>query len=67
MGNKIDRDDHEIPADVGEEFANRHGMYFLQVSGCSKNNGVLLTTESCAFFSEIFAKLIRSDPFFLGI
>ena len=32
VGNKIDRDDHEIPADVGEEFANRHGMYFLQVS-----------------------------------
>eukprot|EP00092_Neocalanus_flemingeri_P081530 GFUD01101851.1.p1 GENE.GFUD01101851.1~~GFUD01101851.1.p1 ORF type:complete len:184 (+),score=25.19 GFUD01101851.1:132-683(+) len=30
VGNKIDRDDHEIPADVGEEFANRHGMYFLQ-------------------------------------
>ena len=31
VGNKIDRDDHEIPGDVGEEFANRHGMYFLQV------------------------------------
>lgn len=23
VGNKIDRDDHEIPAEVGEEFANR--------------------------------------------
>ena len=32
VGNKIDRDDHEIPGDVGEEFANRHGMYFLQVT-----------------------------------
>ena len=32
VGNKIDRDDHEIPGDVGEEFANRHGMYFLQVN-----------------------------------
>ena len=35
VGNKIDRDDHEIPADVGEEFANRHGMYFLQVINLS--------------------------------
>lgn len=31
VGNKIDRDDHEIPAEVGEEFAAKHGMYFLQV------------------------------------
>ena len=23
VGNKIDRDDHEIPLEVGEEFANR--------------------------------------------
>ena len=32
VGNKIDRDDHEIPPSVGEEFASRHNMYFLQVS-----------------------------------
>ena len=32
VGNKIDRDDHEIPGEVGEEFATRHGMYFLQVT-----------------------------------
>ena len=48
VGNKIDRDDHEIPGDVGEEFANRHGMYFLQVRGTrpqitSKPDIVLLT------------------------
>ena len=36
VGNKIDRDDHEIPGDVGEEFANRHGMYFLQVNSVRK-------------------------------
>ena len=37
VGNKIDRDDHEIPGDVGEEFANRHGMYFLQVNPVAGN------------------------------
>ena len=38
VGNKIDRDDHEIPGDIGEDFANRHGMYFLQTSAknCEK-------------------------------
>ena len=28
VGNKIDRDDHEIPVEVGEEFANRCGTDF---------------------------------------
>ena len=45
MGNKIDRDDHEIPGDVGEEFANRHGMYFLQTSAKNCDNVDRLFTE----------------------
>ena len=45
VGNKIDRDDHEIPADVGEDFANRHGMYFLQTSAKSCDNVDRLFTE----------------------
>ena len=45
MGNKIDRDDHEIPGDVGEEFANRHGMYFLQTSAQNCDNVDRLFTE----------------------
>ena len=60
VGNKIDRDDHEIPAEVGEEFANRldndlrklqlisgfrHGMYFLQTSAKSCDNVDRLFTE----------------------
>ena len=28
VGNKIDRDDHEIPLEVGEEFANRFNDAF---------------------------------------
>jgi len=45
VGNKIDRDDHEIPAEVGEEFASRHGMYFLQTSAKSCDNVDRLFTE----------------------
>ena len=45
VGNKIDRDDHEIPGDVGEEFANRHGMYFLQTSAKNCDNVDRLFTE----------------------
>ena len=45
MGNKIDRDDHEIPGDVGEDFANRHGMYFLQTSAKNCDNVDRLFTE----------------------
>ena len=29
VGNKTDRDDREIPTQIGEEFAKQHDMYFL--------------------------------------
>jgi len=45
VGNKIDRDDHEIPGDIGEDFANRHGMYFLQTSAKNCDNVDRLFTE----------------------
>ena len=35
VGNKTDRDDREIPAEVGDEFAQRHGMYYLETSAKS--------------------------------
>ena len=41
VGNKIDRDDHEIPGEVGEEFATRHGMYFLQVTRQRYPHGIM--------------------------
>lgn len=37
-GNKIDRDDREIPTQVGEEFAERHNMYFLETSAKESDN-----------------------------
>lgn len=38
IGNKIDREDREIPTHVGEEFAERHNMYFLETSAKESDN-----------------------------
>ena len=38
VGNKTDRDDREIPAEVGDEFAQRHGMYYLETSAKACDN-----------------------------
>ncbi|KAJ8965237.1 hypothetical protein NQ317_006203, partial [Molorchus minor] len=38
VGNKIDREDREIPIHVGEEFAERHNMYFLETSAKDSDN-----------------------------
>lgn len=37
-GNKIDREDREIPTSVGEDFAARHNMYFLETSAKEAEN-----------------------------
>ena len=44
-GNKIDREDREIPTEVGEEFSQRHGMYFLETSAKASDNVERLFTE----------------------
>lgn len=51
VGNKIDRDDREIPTDVGEDFAKHHGMYFLETSAKQADNVERL-------FYEIAAELV---------
>lgn len=38
IGNKIDREDREIPTHVGEDFAARHNMYFLETSAKEAEN-----------------------------
>ena len=45
LGNKIDREDREIPTEVGEEFSQRHGMYFLETSAKASDNVERLFTE----------------------
>ncbi|GLV35195.1 Rab30 [Carabus blaptoides fortunei] len=38
VGNKIDREDREIPTHVGENFAVTHNMYFLETSAKEAEN-----------------------------
>ncbi|GAB6026016.1 Ras-protein Rab-30 [Chamberlinius hualienensis] len=45
VGNKIDRDDREIPRTVGEEFAQMHDMYFLETSAKEADNVETLFME----------------------
>ena len=52
VGNKTDRDDREIPAEVGDEFAQRHGMYYLETSAKACDNVDRL-------FSEIAHELLQ--------
>lgn len=51
MGNKTDREDREIPTQIGEEFAKQHDMYFLETSAKEAENVERL-------FYEIAAELI---------
>lgn len=52
VGNKTDRDDREIPTQIGEEFAKQHDMYFLETSAKEAENVERL-------FYEIAAELIE--------
>ncbi|XP_022644328.1 ras-related protein Rab-30-like isoform X1 [Varroa destructor] len=45
VGNKIDRDDREIPTHIGEEFARRNDMYFIETSAKEADNVEKLFTE----------------------
>lgn len=56
-GNKIDREDREIPTHVGEEFAERHNMYFLETSAKESDNVEKL-------FMQIAEDLMKVSTFF---
>lgn len=56
LGNKIDREDREIPTHVGEEFAQRHGMYFLETSAKEAENVERLFMEIAAELMEVNLK-----------
>jgi len=45
VGNKTDRDDREIPTEVGDEFSQRNSMYFLETSAKASDNVERLFTE----------------------
>ena len=74
IGNKIDRDDREIPTEVGDEFSQRHSMYFLETSAKSSDNVERLFTEIAQdllqvrmgfiyFYVRIIFYLLSSSPY----
>lgn len=56
-GNKIDREDREIPTHVGEDFAQRHGMYFLETSAKEAENVERLFMEIAAELMEVSERI----------
>lgn len=61
-GNKIDREDREIPTHVGEGFAQRHGMYFLETSAKEAENVERLFMEIAAELMEVIDRyIVRRD------
>ena len=53
VGNKTDRDDREIPQEVGAEFAKQHGMYFLETSAKQADNVERLFYDIAAVLIEV--------------
>lgn len=60
-GNKIDRDDREIPTHIGEEFARRNDMYFIETSAKEADNVEKLFTEIAHKLTQE-ARASRSVP-----
>lgn len=60
IGNKIDREDREIPTVVGEDFAARHNMYFLETSAKEAENVEKL-------FMKIAEDLMQVKRYFIQI
>lgn len=52
----MDREDREIPMHVGEDFAQRHDMYFLETSAKEAENVEKLFMEIAAELMEVSFK-----------
>ena len=59
VGNKTDRDDREIPAEVGDEFAQRHGMYYLETSAKACDNVDRLFSEIAHELLQVFVQCMQ--------
>lgn len=53
IGNKTDREDREIPTHVGEDFAQRHNMYYLETSAKEAENVERLFMQIAAELMEV--------------
>lgn len=65
LGNKIDREDREIPTHVGEDFAQRHGMYFLETSAKEAENVERLFMEIAAELMEVSEDILFKSISFM--
>lgn len=53
VGNKIDREDREIPTHVGDDFAQTHSMYYLETSAKEAENVEKLFMEIATVLMEV--------------
>lgn len=59
IGNKLDREDREIPTEVGEQFALRHNMYYLETSAKEAENVERLFIQIAAELMEVSVNFLN--------
>lgn len=52
-GNKIDKEDREIPSHVGQDFAQRHDMRYLETSAKQADNVEKLFVQIASELMEV--------------
>jgi len=53
LGNKIDKEDREIPSHVGQDFAQRHDMRYLETSAKQADNVEKLFVQIASELMEV--------------
>lgn len=53
IGNKIDKEDREIPSHVGQDFAQRHDMRYLETSAKQADNVEKLFVQIASELMEV--------------
>lgn len=65
LGNKIDKEDREIPSHVGQDFAQRHDMRYLETSAKQADNVEKLFVQIASELMEV--KIICTFLFFINM
>ena len=64
IGNKSDRVDREVPTTSGEEFAQQHGMPFMETSAKNACNIDLLFSQLAKALRDIHAEQKLKNPYY---